>query len=330
MREKRRRISEAIESKKKISFSYVDAEGKKTTRTVCPLVLFEYDKYLEGIRYYLTAFCELDFDYRTFRLDRMRKIRSLAEVFEPNEFSDFDFYEKLGTVFTRKRVRIIKRVDAGKKSGRQVRSLLPPTAATGVYGSVNDDIEIEEHIYGNFNDDYPKEWYSSKVKGGFCLCRSPLEEMEFEKLDNDDEVLAYEVEPFKIRYYAGSKVRYYIPDLLVTYRDGRRVIAEIKTLSEVRLEKNQAKFKAIEQYAKEHGYEFEVWARRGIGRLTGAIFDASDEGNYSSWENAVEVATRRIEKNEAERRRKQFWDNWGCLVVIMIGLAFLLIFSFLR
>ncbi|MDN5347464.1 MAG: hypothetical protein PWP65_1028 [Clostridia bacterium] len=329
MVEKVQRISKAIECKRKISFSYVDAEGKKTKRAVCPLVLFKY-KSMGETRYYLMAFCELDFNYRTFRLDRIKKIHSLSTVFNPNEFSDFDSYEKLKGVFTRKRVRVIKKVDGGEKFERQVWSQSFPTGATRVYGSFDGDIEIEERIYGNFNDSYPKEWYSRKVKGNYCLCRSPLEETEFEKLDKSDEVVAYEVEPFKIRYYAGSKVRYYIPDLLITYKDGRRVIAEIKTLSDVMLKENQAKFKAIEQYAREHGYKFEVWARRGIGRLTGAIFDASDEGNYSSWESAVEVAARRIEKNETERRRRQFWDEWGGLIVTAIVIVFLLIVLFLR
>lgn len=327
-------VSEAIENKNKIRFSYTDAEGKKTTRTVCPLVLFRYDKSREERRYYLMAFCELDFDYRTFRLDRIRNIRTLSEVFKPEELSDIDFNEKLQTVFIRKRVNVIKstlrKVEVEKDSINQVKSPLPPTVSTEVYGSVNENIEIENNIYGNFNDDYPKEWYSPKVKGHFCLCRSPLEEIEFMKLDKDDEVVAYEVEPFKIRYYAGSQIKYYIPDLLVTYKNGRHVIAEIKTLSDIRLEKNQAKFKAIEQYAEEHGYEFEVWARRGIGRLTSGIFDVSDEGNYASWEKAVWVAESRIKKNEVRRQKEQFWNKWGCLVWVVIAIVFLVIFLLLR
>ena len=95
------------------------------------------------------------------------------------------------------------------------------------------------------------------------------------------------------------------------------------------LEENQVKFKAIEQYAKENGYEFEVWARCGIGEVTSTIFKPSDEGNYTSWEKAVEVALNRTEKNKKEHRTQQLWDNWGCLIMIGIFISIIVVLDIL-
>jgi len=50
--------------------------------------------------------------------------------------------------------------------------------------------------------------------------------------------------------------------LLVSYKSGRKVIVEIKAEHEVRTLHNQAKFRAIKEYARENRYDFEVWTSR--------------------------------------------------------------------
>jgi len=325
-------ISQAIIDERKVCFNYVDAEGERTKRKVCPLVLFKWSD-----KYYMTGYCELDKDYRTFRLGRMSKLKITNEVFDPDEYDDFDFESIAKEVFWRRKIYILEsthnvflsidddeRIIIGSSPSATIEY-----ASSNIYG-FNDKIDAVSYssskYHEGFNDGYPKIWYSSKLKNGSGWCRSPLEEQEYEKLDKCEEVVSYEIEPFKIHYYAGNQTKSYIPDILVEYKDGRRVIAEIKTLFDVLLPENQVKFKAIEQYAKENGYEFEVWARCGIGEVTSTIFKPSDEGNYTSWEKAVEVALNRVKQNKKERRVQQMWDDWGCLITIgvIIGIYILI------
>jgi len=269
----------------------------------------------------------------------MSALKIINKVFDPDKYDDFDFKEKAKEVFRRKKIHILEIVDSDVidiDEDEQIIISSPTTTidyvSSKVYGSA-DKIDAISYsaskYYKKFNDGYPKIWYSPKLKNGYGWCRSPLEEQEYEKLDVCEEVVSYEIEPFKIRYYAGNQVRSYIPDVLVEYKDGKRVIVEIKTLSDILLTENQVKFKAIEQYAKENGYEFEVWARCGTGEVTSTIFKPSDEGNYTSWEKAVEVALNRTEKNKKEHRTQQLWDNWGCLIMIGIFISIIVVLDIL-
>lgn len=53
-------------SGRRVRFDYVDAEGEKTTRTVSSIGIEESYKHI-----YMTCFCELRQEVRTFRVDRI-------------------------------------------------------------------------------------------------------------------------------------------------------------------------------------------------------------------------------------------------------------------
>jgi len=62
----------------KLRFSYVNAHGEGTRRTVRPLCLLYY-----GPVWLMVAWCELRTDFRSFRLDRITEPEILDETFRP-------------------------------------------------------------------------------------------------------------------------------------------------------------------------------------------------------------------------------------------------------
>jgi len=64
----------AIRAARKIALSYTDLSGKRTERTVWPLVI----GYLDAVRV-LIAWCELRNDFRSFRLDRIAAVTILDD-----------------------------------------------------------------------------------------------------------------------------------------------------------------------------------------------------------------------------------------------------------
>lgn len=77
----------AIDEKRKMHLAYVSAEDAATERDVRPLGLFFW-----GTTWSLTAWCELREDFRSFRLDRMRKFRALPERFRNEPGRTIDDY----------------------------------------------------------------------------------------------------------------------------------------------------------------------------------------------------------------------------------------------
>jgi DNA polymerase III epsilon subunit family exonuclease len=66
-------LEEALKSKKNIQLSYLSGAGEETRRVVIPLKIINRYDYL-----YLEAFCQLRNEKRTFRLDRVIKMKLLS------------------------------------------------------------------------------------------------------------------------------------------------------------------------------------------------------------------------------------------------------------
>ncbi|MFZ5633591.1 MAG: WYL domain-containing protein [Bacillota bacterium] len=308
-------FNQALEAVCKVRFHYIDGEGEETDRTIRPIVTFRY-KRLEGITAtYVLGFCELDSDYRTFRFDRMSKVTIVNETY-PVVFFDIESHlgrredDFSGFIFSK--IKIIKYV----KGMPQYKA--PPTVGKSTpYGEPGPK-PIKRLKPLPRDSEYPKLWESSKLHnptGKPCKCRSPLEEEILSALDDDDKVYGYEIEPFRIQYWAGSKRRFYIPDLLVRYADGRKIIVEIKSEWDVAEPINQAKFKAIEQYANENGYGFEVWT--GWPTTPVAWKEAAASGERPR-------ASTLFEQTGAAPSKQ---NNYGCLVLIVVAvLLYLLVY----
>lgn len=73
-------IRSAIRARQKLDVAYVNLEGQETQRVLRPLQL-EY----WGRVWTVTAWCELRADFRTFRVDKIEKLRVLPAIFTEEE-----------------------------------------------------------------------------------------------------------------------------------------------------------------------------------------------------------------------------------------------------
>jgi len=110
-------------------------------------------------------------------------------------------------------------------------------------------------------------WYESTKMNKKFRYDSSWEEVVFECLDMDDDVLAFEVEPIKIPYIHKGKAHDYLPDILILFVDGHRELWEIKPSSQTLLEVNKDKWFAAEKVCDVRGWKFETVTEKAIERL---------------------------------------------------------------
>jgi len=89
-------LRRAVRSHLKVHFSYRDALGEATVRTVRPLCLAYF-----GPVWLLSAWCELREDFRTFRLDRIDDFEVTAERFRPEPGKTLADFLKRDQTWTR-------------------------------------------------------------------------------------------------------------------------------------------------------------------------------------------------------------------------------------
>lgn len=113
---------------------------------------------------------------------------------------------------------------------------------------------VEGHSWGF------RGWhYSSKLMKN-VYHRSSYELHFFIKLDNDVEVLTYEVEPIWLVYTSPKgKIRRYCPDVLITYTSGLKGLVEIKPKYMLDDLTNILKFDAGKKYCEENALTWSVW-----------------------------------------------------------------------
>lgn len=71
-------LQQAVLHRRVLSFAYIDAQGQRSHRQVCPVKLI-----FRAKAWYLRAFCRDRSDYRTFKVDRMGELELTAETFGP-------------------------------------------------------------------------------------------------------------------------------------------------------------------------------------------------------------------------------------------------------
>lgn len=113
----------------------------------------------------------------------------------------------------------------------------------------------------------------TSTKAGICTFRSSWEKAYFEYLDRQPEVIAFLSEGLKIPYVSNTRtgrLRNYIPDLLVTYSDGRKNLIEIKPKKRLTQPKNVKKFAAARDWCLRNGCIFVLITEidlKGLGLL---------------------------------------------------------------
>lgn len=97
--------------------------------------------------------------------------------------------------------------------------------------------------------------------------RSGYECTVFECLDSLNEIQGFDVEPFEISYIHKGEAKKYIPDIFISYHDGRKEIWEIKPTNQTHLQKNKDKWFAANEACKLRGWKFKVITEKGIEKL---------------------------------------------------------------
>ena len=128
-----------------------------------------------------------------------------------------------------------------------------------------------------------KEGYVFSIKnGGKQLHYRSSYEMEvYNCLEELDEVISYRVEALSIEYYFKGKRKQYYPDLIITFKDGRTEIWEVKPAKQTTLELNEAKWKAANAYCDAHGWTFMVMTEQGIQKLKQLVRKLNEQKNFS-------------------------------------------------
>jgi len=126
---------------------------------------------------------------------------------------------------------------------------------------------IKKIMNGDYSQWFKKgTLFSIKLRREITF-RSSWEEIAYKFLETCKDVKEYSPEPFSIPYKYFSARRLYLPDILITYYDGRQKLIEIKPISLITADINQSKFKAARQYCEEKGIIFEVWSEQKIEEL---------------------------------------------------------------
>lgn len=111
-----------------------------------------------------------------------------------------------------------------------------------------------------------KNGFHESPKAGRIYYRSSYELTAFQKLDADDRVVTYIVEPFSLTYVnAEGNTRRYKPDIMVCYGRGLTLLIEVKAKWELKKEIVQMKAKAAREWCKSAKARFIFWTEKELG-----------------------------------------------------------------
>ena len=69
----------------------------------------------------------------------------------------------------------------------------------------------------------------------------------------------YIPQPFGIEYIYEGIQKTYTPDILILYKDGKKVIVEVKPKLLLEKSKNKAKLQALKDFCMNRDFDFEIW-----------------------------------------------------------------------
>lgn len=240
----REKILTAISKRRKILIKYIDAQGSVTNRKINP-----YHGFKRKHKLYFMGFCHHDNDLRTFSISRIKGFKILDESFNDdiktlNQYKAQGYFYVFGT-----RYPITNLLPITQKDNKQYdpERKVPIAKPKQIYQTSQD--YVRTRFYTNdFDSDneFPKSYSSRKLSNAPGICRSPMEEIVFTRLDFDSTVKKYKIEPVRIPYITGDTQRIYTPDILVTYKSGNRVLIEVKSILDVNNSENLIKYNAAQ------------------------------------------------------------------------------------
>ena len=148
-----------------------------------------------------------------------------------------------------------KMMEASSKSGQT----FSERYEAGEYNFEDRNAKISDSISQKYVDggfEWGKGKYTSTKSGKQYHHRSTWERAWMVKLDQDDDVSSWEHEPVRIPYERDGRRRFYVPDFVVRFTNGKTEIQEIKPRLLTETPVNICKAKAGEHYAHEHGWSY--------------------------------------------------------------------------
>jgi hypothetical protein len=108
----------------------------------------------------------------------------------------------------------------------------------------------------------------TKSKNSTVYYRSLFELNAIIHMESNENIDVYTFEPYKIQYDYKGRLRHYVVDCLIEYKNGCKSIVEFKPSCFLQYEKNLAKFKAAEDFSKSQGFLFEIWTEKSHSFLS--------------------------------------------------------------
>lgn len=295
-------IIKMIHEKQKLKIIY---DGEE--RIIEPYYLFIY-RNRDYSSLYTIGYCHLRNAPRTFKLSRITSRKQLKETWDYVPFP-------------------ITQVDLSRFETSKLTfiSFVQEHLELILFEGYRTQAQLEKNIY-------PKKIKFSKMpKVG--VCRSPLEERVIRQYNSDEKVKTILVEPFSIDYRLGNIDKKYIPDLLVVYADGSKVIVEIKLSSEISELENQQKFDAALKYAESNNMHFII---RGMD-IQGSNYKKTGEFGWGDKTNEHEVQnfdstyvyTNKIQSYIYEPNSGNYLNKRNSYSKILIFITFSLILSWI-
>lgn len=107
-----------------------------------------------------------------------------------------------------------------------------------------------------FHKNHKSGYYDSKKMTRKMFYRSSWEKIVCEYLENNSNVTSFNIEPYVIEYSKHGETKYTRIDFEVSYKDGRKIIIEVKPIAFINTGNVPYKLKGYEAYAKENNLEF--------------------------------------------------------------------------
>lgn len=152
--------------------------------------------------------------------------------------------------------------------------------------------------------------YWSPKANAHISFRSSWELAVCHHLDADPNVVSYSYETLPLPYLRkGKRVRYYYPDFLVHYKDGKTVLVEVKPESMVLNEVVQKKAQAGKAWASRNNAVYEFWTETQVLELLARYRDKiwqhkDDQKPKQTARPATDMRKVRAVKNFAKRKKK--------------------------
>jgi DNA-directed RNA polymerase subunit RPC12/RpoP len=113
--------------------------------------------------------------------------------------------------------------------------------------------------------------FESKKSGCLLHYRSGMEEEFYNLLEQDEDVVTFYAEPFKVPYYYKGKWHNYIPDIRVNFMDNSTEIWEVKPANQTDYDQNRCKWAAMNDHATNMGWGFVVQTEVALGKLKNKV-----------------------------------------------------------